>query len=588
MGVVAWRAKGRIETARAMARTVALATGGSLEVQLSQASTAAEVLGMLARQGRGGLTNFQKVATELLAAHPGLASLELQPGGVVSDIVPRAGHERSIGFNVLKDAAQRVGANEAIARRVSSVACLVTLDHGERGIVVRVPVFKRAPDGRDSFWGFVAISMRLQEALSRVQVDELAREGYNFAFFAPAPVGQKAIAIASHGLSSLQDSVQQPVRVQNLEFRLALKPRGGWNDKTKMVLESLAGLLISGLISLSVSLLQSRRALEAELTEATRRLAREAADRSQAPADCRRANEKLETAQAELKQTRLALQKAESEVAQFQARLDANIHVKDEAAQAKQAELKNAQAALHKAQGNIAQLQARLDAAAQAEKDAILAAEARLQQQQAVMAELQLQVEAATRSARETAETSAARVAQLEQRNRELEARLLQAEQAQARVIELTGLLQAAQEELRVRQEGSTGSAGTASVESGEAISSETTGKESRRKLAVESSKKGSPAPALPVDGDVPVKVKEDKRNIVPSEHGTPDPTELSASGNALSPSSNEANSQPPLEAEQPSVEVASPAEPSVTHKAVNPTFATGGEKLLISAPLAA
>jgi hypothetical protein len=93
MGVVAWRAKGRIETARDMARTVALATGGSLEMQLSQASTAAEVLGMLAKQGRGGLTNFQKVATELFAAHPGLASLELLPGGIVSDIVPRAGHE---------------------------------------------------------------------------------------------------------------------------------------------------------------------------------------------------------------------------------------------------------------------------------------------------------------------------------------------------------------------------------------------------------------------------------------------------------------------------------------------------------------
>jgi sensor domain CHASE-containing protein len=569
MGAVAWRAKGRIETARAVARTEALATGGSIEVQLSQASTAAEVLGMLAKQGRGGLTNFQKVATELLAAHSGLASLELQPGGVVSDIVPRAGHERTIGFNVLKDAAQRVGANEAIARRVSSVACLVTLDHGERGIVVRVPVFKRAPDGRDSFWGFVAVSMRLQEALSRVQVDELALEGYDFAFFAPSPVGKKAIAIASHGLSSLQDSVQQAVRVQNLEFRLALKPHGGWNDKTKLVLESLAVLIISALVSLLVSLLQSRRALEAELTEATRRLAREGADRSHAPADCRRANEKLETAQAEFKQTRLALQKAESEAAQFQARLDANIHVKDEAARISQAELKNAQAALQKAQGTIAQLQARLDAAAQAEKDATSAAEARLQQQQAAMAELQDRLEAATRSVRETAETDATRVAQLEQRNRELEARLLQAEQAQARVIELTGLLQTAQEELRLRQEGSTGSAGTASAELDEAIPSQTAGEGSRRKLAVESSKKGSPAPALPVNGDVPAKVKEDKRNIVPSEHSTSDSIKLSTLGNAPSPSSDEANSLPPLEAEEASVEAASPAQPSVTHKAV-------------------
>jgi HPt (histidine-containing phosphotransfer) domain-containing protein len=185
------------------------------------------------------------------------------------------------------------------------------------------------------------------------------------------------------------------------------------------------------------------------------------------------------------------------------------------------------------------------------------------------MAELQVRLEAATRSDRETAETGATRVAQLEQRNRELEARLVVAERAQARVTELTGLLQTAQEELRLRQEGSTGSAATAFVESGEAISSETTGKESRRKLAVESSKKGSPAPALPVNGDVPAKEKEDKRNIVPSEHSTSNSTELSISGVAPLPSSNEANSLPPPEAEEASVEGASPAQPSVTHKAV-------------------
>jgi hypothetical protein len=98
MGVVAWRARGRIETAHAAARSEALARGASLEMQLSQASTAAEVLGMLARQGRGGLINFQKVATELLAAHPGFASLELLPGGIVSDIVPRQDTSERLGL----------------------------------------------------------------------------------------------------------------------------------------------------------------------------------------------------------------------------------------------------------------------------------------------------------------------------------------------------------------------------------------------------------------------------------------------------------------------------------------------------------
>lgn len=184
LGVIAWRAKVRLDITRAVARTEARATGASLELQLSQASTAAEVLGALAKQGRGGLTNFQKVAKELLAAHPGLASLDLEPGGVVSDIAPRAGYERVVGFNVLKNVGQRAGVNEAIARRVLTVTGPVTLYHGEPGIVARVPIFQQTLDARESFWGFVAVSMRLQEAMARAQLDQLPRRGYTFAFFA--------------------------------------------------------------------------------------------------------------------------------------------------------------------------------------------------------------------------------------------------------------------------------------------------------------------------------------------------------------------------------------------------------------------
>src|SRR6266478_456291 len=124
---------------------------------------------------------------------------------------------------------------------------------------------------------------------SRAHIDDLMLQSYNFAFFAPPSVQQKTVAISSHGLSSLQDTVQQPVRAQNLEFRLALKPRGGWIDKTKVTMESLAVLLIAALVSLSVNLLESRRAAEADLTEATQRLARELADRGQAQEDCREA-----------------------------------------------------------------------------------------------------------------------------------------------------------------------------------------------------------------------------------------------------------------------------------------------------------
>ena len=465
LAAVVWRAKARADAGRAHARIAAQARGAAVELQLNQALTAAEVLGALARQSGGGISNFQTVALELLAARPGLASLELQPGGVVSDIVPRGGHERAIGFNVLKDAAHRPGAYAAIQRRALTVTGPLTIDHGEPGIVVRVPVFPRGRDGRDYFWGFVAVSMRLPEALARARVDELWKQGYHYAFFAPGSAQQKAVTIAARGAMSLQDAVQQPVRAQNLEFRLALRPRGGWVNATKVVLEALGVLVVSGLLCLLANLLQSRRPAfetgEPAGTQKDRSGAKAGAATAQTEftlaelqerleGTARRASETNEIAQTKLKQAELSAR-------ELQTRLNATVREAAEAAQAKQAELEQTRLALAQAQQAISELEARLESSAGAESKTAAAAQARLQQDQATSAGLQARQDAAKRSATEAAEASAPRLNQSEKRNRELAGRLLKAE---TRVTELSALLQKAQADLKRLRNDSARSAG--------------------------------------------------------------------------------------------------------------------------------
>jgi hypothetical protein len=65
--------------------------------------------------------------------------------------------------------------------------------------VARVPVFQPGRDGRDYFWGFVAVSMRLSEALGRARVDGLPAQAYDYVFFAPVAAPKKPMAIAAHG-----------------------------------------------------------------------------------------------------------------------------------------------------------------------------------------------------------------------------------------------------------------------------------------------------------------------------------------------------------------------------------------------------
>ena len=227
----------RATDARRRARTDAVAISAGIELQLSQPIAAAETLGGLAKYNGGLATNFQQIAGELLVARPAVASLELQPSGVVGAIIPWAGNERAIGANVFRDPPRRLGANTAIQKRALTVAGPLRLLSGEPGISVMVPIFQRGRDGREAFWGFVAASMRVSEAVAKAQVNDLATKGYCYVLLAPAPAQQKSIALAEYGPVSLEDAIEQPIRVRNLEWRLALVPKGGWVNKAKRWLE---------------------------------------------------------------------------------------------------------------------------------------------------------------------------------------------------------------------------------------------------------------------------------------------------------------------------------------------------------------
>ena len=152
-----------------------------------------------------------------------------------------------------------------------------------------------------------------------------------------------------------------------------------------------------------------------------------------------RAREITETAQVRIEQ-------AESNTRELQTRLDDTVRAIDEAAQARQAELVQARQTAR-------ELEARLESAERQKTEVAAATQIQLQQHQAIIADLQVRLEAGTQAARAEAETSAGRLRDAEQENHKLRARLNTAEPAEARVSELTNLLQEAMSELRSRPE---------------------------------------------------------------------------------------------------------------------------------------
>ena len=116
-------------------------------------------------------------------------------------------------------------------------------------------------------------------------------------------------------------------------------------------------------------LVQSGHTLEAALADANRRLASLGAERGQAQQDWRSAKEAAAAAQAQLKQTRAALQRAESGPSNARRAFEEHERANRQTTQALNARLK--QAELH-----AQELQAQLDAAVRAAGAAARAAEA--------------------------------------------------------------------------------------------------------------------------------------------------------------------------------------------------------------------
>ena len=465
LSAVAWRAMLSATDARIRAGAEALAASAAVEAQLNEPLIAAEILGAVARHSDRLPADFQDLASHLLAVHPGLACIELQPRGIVSAIVPRSGNERVIGANIFKDPPRRLGANLAIQKRALTVAGPLRLYRGEPAIAVMTPIFRPGSDGREPLWGFVTASMRLSDALARAQVIELAAKGYHYKLLATTPVQQKMFTVAGHGKLSLDDAVQQPIRARNLEMHLALQPSAGWVNRPKVVFETAAVLFAWGLLALATGLWSKRRTLETSLATANRQLASETADREGAQEACKMAKATFLAAQSELSQSREALQQAETHLAQLKARLeetersaaeraelaearqkqaegrsaelkiqlDSTIRATHQAAQARDTELEQVRAALRETQRANTELKTQLATAVRDQQESIAAAQSRAQQDQEIIADLQSRMDAAL---------------VYEDDNRALRARLVAAERAEVQVAELTAHIDAVQKEL--------------------------------------------------------------------------------------------------------------------------------------------
>lgn len=226
LALVGWRAMVGAETRRDQAAAQGQILASRLEQHVQNLVNTAETLGLAARRAGPAFADFQAWAGELQRTRPGWVVMEYQPGGVVRDVAPRTGFQRLLGVNVVSDPNQRPGFLAALQTRALTLSAPVRLPGNSNGVVARVPIVTRGADGRDQVTAFVSVSMKLEDLAQRAGFGRLA--GYESLLFAAAPAGQKPQALLTAGRGPFRDAVQIPLRVANLDWRLAIRPVGGW------------------------------------------------------------------------------------------------------------------------------------------------------------------------------------------------------------------------------------------------------------------------------------------------------------------------------------------------------------------------
>lgn len=242
---------------------------------LDQALTLNYSLAAMVRMGSSATNRFNDVARELIPYFDSVSHVSLSPDGVITQVYPLEGNEKSIGFNQLDDKIQNKEALLARDTEKLTLAGPIQLVQGGLGAVARLPVFLDN-QGERRFWGFTNVTIRINRLLDAANLAHLDAQGMAYKLSRRNPDTGVEDIIAAHALEYLIDPVQKSFEVPNGSWTLSVAPVGGWMGGWGLINEIVIALFISLLLSyqswLMLRLQRQRLTLQDAVADQTREL----------------------------------------------------------------------------------------------------------------------------------------------------------------------------------------------------------------------------------------------------------------------------------------------------------------------------
>ena len=195
--------------------------------------------------------NFDKIAA-MLIDDPAILNVLIAPGGIVTHAYPLKGNEAALGLNFLREGAGNREAVLAMETRKPVLSGPFVSPQGVGILVGKLPVYiANAATGKETFWGFVSVSLKSRQALEGAGLNELYFQGLAYEIWRAHPDSGKKQVIASslYKYNKNIHYVEKDMAIQNAEWLLKILPVRTWYEYPDTWLFAFLGLGISLLVA---------------------------------------------------------------------------------------------------------------------------------------------------------------------------------------------------------------------------------------------------------------------------------------------------------------------------------------------------
>lgn len=229
-----------MESQRERANLNARVYSEELEMDFQQGISITETLKELIIANDGVINQFDTVASELMQKDIG--SIQIAPGGVVTEIYPLKGNEKGL-IDLMDDPERGPILQYSMDNDVVTMQGPFDLKQGGQGIAVRNPVFLEDENGDQTFWGFTIVIIRVPGIFGHT-LEALESFDYDYCLETTvSPLSSEAVRVAASIAEDeeLSDPAVWKFRAGACTWSMYVAPRKGWGS------ERLFGVITGGL-----------------------------------------------------------------------------------------------------------------------------------------------------------------------------------------------------------------------------------------------------------------------------------------------------------------------------------------------------